>query len=155
FDQFYRRGGALAGLNTLPTARMQNGDFSEIPRTIYDPASSTNTAQRTPFPGNRIPTNRLSAVSSKMIPFIPDPELPRIANNSIAPPGSPRADGRTAGFKIDHIFNQKHRISGMYNDTFRPSVKSPDPSRLLPVGGEAETLILNYNLQKVRTNVVH
>ena len=34
FDQFYRRGGALAGLNTLPTTRMTQGDFSEIPRII-------------------------------------------------------------------------------------------------------------------------
>ncbi|MBI2689222.1 MAG: TonB-dependent receptor [Acidobacteria bacterium] len=155
FDQFYRRGGALAGLNTLPTANMQKGNFSELPRVIYDPASSTNTAQRTPFAGNIIPSNRISAVSSKMLPFLPKPELAGIANNSIAPLGSPRADERTAGFKMDHIFSQKYRVSGMYNDTYRPSVKSPGPSRLLPVGGEAATLILNYNLQKVRTNVVH
>ena len=46
-------------------------------------------------------------------------------NNSIAPLGSPRADERTLGFKIDHQFTTNHRISGMYNDTYRPSVKSP------------------------------
>lgn len=156
FDQFYRRGGALAGLNTLPTAAMQNGNFSELGnRLIYDPASSPNPAARTPFPGNIIPQNRISAVSAKMLGYIPDPELPGIANNSIAPLGSPRADERTLGVKGDHIFNQKHRISGMYNDTYRPSIKSPGPSRLLPVGGEAETLILNYNAQNVRTNVAH
>jgi hypothetical protein len=155
FDQFYRRGGALAGLNTLPTARMQQGDFSEIPRTIYDPASSPDPANRTPFPGNRIPTNRFSSVSSKMLPFLPVPELPGIVNNSIAPLGSPRADERTLGFKIDHQFTTNHRISGMYNDTYRPSVKSPGSSRLIPVGGESVTALLNYNLQKVRTNVLH
>lgn len=155
FDQFYRRGGALAGLNTLPTANMQNGNFSELGRPIYDPASSPDPAQRTVFPGGIIPANRISAVSAKMLPFLPKPELPGIANNSIAPLGSPRADERTAGFKMDHIFSQKHRISGMYNDTYRPSVKSPDPSRLLPVGGESATLLLNYNLQKVRTKVLH
>jgi hypothetical protein len=155
FDQFYRRGGALGGLNTLPTARMQTGDFSELGRPIYDPASGPGTSQRTPFPGNIIPRERWSGISSKMVPFIPKPELPGLANNSIAPLGSPRADERTAGFKMDHSFSPKHRISGVYNDTFRPSIKSPGPSRLLPVGGEAETLILNYNLQKVRTNVLH
>jgi hypothetical protein len=155
FDQFYRRGGALAGLNTLPTARMQEGDFSEIPRTIYDPASSADPAQRTPFPGNRIPANRISSVSAKMLPFLPDPELPGIVNNSIAPLGSPRADERTLGFKIDHQISTNHRISGMYNDTYRPSVKSPGSSRLIPVGGESVTALLNYNLQKVRTNVLH
>ena len=41
----------------------------------------------------------------------------------------------------------------MYNDTYRPSVKSPGNSRLIPVGGESVTALLNYNLQKVRTNV--
>ncbi|MCS7025791.1 MAG: TonB-dependent receptor [Bryobacteraceae bacterium] len=155
FDQFYRRGGALGGLNTLPTARMQAGDFGELNRLIYDPASSTSTAQRTPFPANRIPVSRWSAVSSKMVPYIPDPELPGLANNSIAPLASPTADERTTGFKINHLFSAKHRASGMYNDTFRPSIKSPGPSRLIPVGGIKETLILNYNLQKVRTNVLH
>lgn len=156
FDQFYRRGGALAGLNTLPTARMQNGDFGELDRLIYDPSTSPNNpAGRTPFANNRIPTNRLSQVSAKMLPYLPTPELSGLANNSIAPLASPRADERTLGFKIDHQFNQNHRISGMYNDTYRPSVKSPAPSRLIPVGGESVTALLNYNLQKVRTNVVH
>ncbi len=156
FDQFYRRGGALGGLNTLPTSRMAQGDFSELgSRLIYDPASAGAASARVPFAGNRIPANRLSKVSSVMLPFIPAPELPGLVNNSIAPLGSPRADERTAGFKIDHTFSSKNRVSGMYNDTFRPSIKSPGPSRLLPVGGEAATLILNYNLQKVRTNVLH
>lgn len=155
FDQFYRRGGALAGLNTLPTARMAQGDFSEISNIIYDPASSPNPAMRTPFPGNRIPTNRFSEVSAKMLPFLPAPELPGIVNNSIAPLAGPRADERTLGFKIDHQITTSHRISGMYNDTYRPSIKSPGPSRLIPVGGESVTGLLNYNLQKVRTNVLH
>ena len=86
---------------------MQQGDFSEIPRIIYDPASSPDPANRTPFPGNRIPTNRISAVSAKMLPFLPMPELPGIVNNSIAPLGSPRADERTLGFKIDHQFTHE------------------------------------------------
>ena len=88
-----------------------------------------------------------------MLPYLPTPELPGIVNNSIAPLGSPRADERTLGFKIDHQISTNHRISGMYNDTYRPSVKSPGSSRLIPVGGESVTALLNYNLQKVRTNV--
>ena len=155
FDQFYRRGGALAGLNTLPTARMAQGDFGEISRVIYDPASSADPAARTPFPNNRIPANRFSEVSAKMLPFLPVPELPGVANNSIAPLGSPRTDQRTLGFKIDHQIATNHRISGMYNDTYRPSIKSPGSSRLIPVGGESAIALLNYNLQNVRTNVLH
>jgi len=77
FDQFYRRGGALAGLNTLPTSRMVQGDFSELgSRLIYDPNSSSAAGSRVPFAGNRIPSNRLSKVSSVMLPFIPRPNCP-------------------------------------------------------------------------------
>jgi hypothetical protein len=155
FDQFYRRGGQLSGLNTLPTARMLQGDFRELPRVIYDPATTRVEGGRTirdPFPNNVIPRNRWSAVSSKMLPYHPVPELPGITANSVAPLASPWVDNRTSGFKIDHIISSNHRISGMYNYTDRPSMKSPDPSRLIPVGDP--TALSNYNIQRVRTNVV-
>jgi hypothetical protein len=155
WDQFYRRGGQLAGLNTIPTALMQTGNFSELPRAIYDPATTApgSTPLRTPFPGAIIPQNRWSPISSKMLPFHPKPDRPGIVNNIEAPLGSPLVDQLTAGGKFDHIFNPTHRISGMYNDTFRPSVKSPAPSRLIPVGNT--TALANYNDQDVRTNVLH
>ena len=54
------------------------------------------------FPTTAFPTIGSAQVSAKMLPFLPAPELPGIVNNSIAPLGSPRADERTAGFKIDH-----------------------------------------------------
>jgi len=40
-DQFFIRGGQLTGLNTIPTAKMLNGDFSEWPGPIYDPRSTS------------------------------------------------------------------------------------------------------------------
>ena len=157
YDESRRRGGPLAGLNTLPTARMQQGDFGELPRTIYDPATNAagpnNSVIRSPFPNQIIPKNRWSAVSSVMLPFHPKPELPGIVDNSIAPLGSPRADELTLGTKIDHIFNASHRISGMFNVTDRPSTKSPAPSRLIPVGDT--TALANYNDQVVTTRVLH
>src|SRR5262245_11745244 len=157
WDQFYLRGGQLAGLNTLPTARMQQGDFSELPRTIYDPATTRIDASgrtiRDPFEGNRIPQSRWSRVASAMLPFHPKPELPGIVNNSVAPLGSPMTDQLTTGFKIDHIMSPTHRISGVFNMTHRPSIKSPDPSRLLSVGDP--TALTNYNFQVVTTRVIH
>jgi hypothetical protein len=156
FDQFYRRGGQLAGLNTLPTARMQQGDFSELDRTIYDPATTRTLANgqtvRDPFPGNIIPSDRWSAVTSKMLPYHPIPELPGVTANSVAPLSSPLVDQRTTGGKVDHMFSMNHRISGMYNYTDRPSIKSPDPSRLIPVGDP--TALSNYNEQRVRSKVL-
>ena len=155
YDQFYIRGGQLTGLNTLPTAKMLQGDFSEWQAPIYDPrttqVSANGTVTRTAFPGNIIPKSAFSRVTSVMLPFHPIPELPGIANNSIAPLGSPRADQRSHGFKVDHAISVNHRLSGMYNSTDRPSIKSPAPSRLVPLQGS--TALMNYNLQDVTTIV--
>jgi hypothetical protein len=155
YDQFNLRGGQLTGLNTIPTAKMLQGDFSELPGTIYDPRSTKLNADgsvtRTPFAGNIIPKSAFSSVSSKMLPFIPQPTLPGLTNNIIAPLSSPKTDQRTHGVKIDHAISEKHHLSGMYNSTDRPSIKSPAPSRLLPVGNT--TAIANYNLQDVTTIV--
>ena len=155
-DQYYIRGGQLGGLNTLPTARMLQGEFGQWPGGIYDPRSTSVDAagrvSRTLFPNNIIPRASFSAVSSKMLPFHPAPELPGITNNSIAPLGSPMADQRTSGFKIDHSFSEKHRLSGMFNYTDRPSIKSPAPSRLLSVG--RSTALENYNFQVVTTRII-
>ena len=124
FDQFYRRGGQLAGLNTLPTAMMQSGNFSELPNTIYDPAttsfSANGAAARLPFPNAVIPESRWSRVSSVMLPFHPKPELPGVRANSIAALASPKVDQQTWGFKLNHNLNDVQRISGMINKTYRP-----------------------------------
>ena len=155
-DQFYIRGGQLGGLNTLPTARMLGGDFGEWPGPVFDPRSTTvdaaGRASRDRFPNNMIPRSMFSAVASKMLPFHPTPELAGLTNNSIAPLGSPLADHRSSGFKIDHVINERHRLSGMFNYTDRPSIKSPAPSRLLSVG--RSTALENYNFQVVTTRIV-
>jgi hypothetical protein len=156
FDQYYIRGGQLAGLNTNATARMLNGDFGELSGQIADPRTTSFNAQgqasRTVFPNNVIPKSQFSAVSSKLIAFYPPAELPGIVNNSVAPLGSPSADQRTSGFKIDHTIKTKHRLSGMFNYTDRPSYKSPAPSRLLAIG--RSTAIENYNFQVVTTRLI-
>ena len=62
------------------------------------------------------------------------------------------ADQRTSGFKIDHAIKSNHRLSGMFNYTDRPSIKSPAPSRLLAKG--RSVLIENYNFQVVTTRLI-
>ena len=155
-DQYYIRGGQLAGLNTNATARMLQGDFGELSGPIADPRTtalnSAGQATRTVFPGNLIPRSQFSAVSSKLLAFYPPAELQGIVNNSVAPLGSPLADQRTSGFKVDHAVSTKHRLSGMFNYTDRPSEKSPAPSRLVAVG--RSTAIENYNFQVVTTRLI-
>ncbi len=102
---------------TLATSRMRNGDFGEIPLTIYDPATTVgagSTASRTPFPGNQIPQNRFSSVSRNILPLIPGATLGGIINNYLTVNTS-RLDRKQNSFKIDHAFNDKHRTSFFYS----------------------------------------
>jgi hypothetical protein len=155
-DQFYSRGGQLSGLNTNATAQMLNGDFSQLSVPIADPRTTViganGVATRTAFPGNIIPKSAFSSVTSKMLQYYPPAELPGLTANSIAPLGSPMADQRTSGFKLDHAIRSKHRLSGMFNFTDRPSEKSPAPSRLIPLGNT--TALANYNFQVVTTRLI-
>jgi hypothetical protein len=156
FDQFYIRGGQLSGLNTNATAKTLTGDFSELSVPIADPRSTatnaSGVASRTVFPGNIIPKSAFSSVTSKMLQYYPPAELPGLTGNSIAPLGSPLADQRTSGFKIDQSISSNHRLSGMFNFTDRPSEKSPAPSRLIPLGNT--TALANYNFQVVTTRLI-
>ncbi|MBI2687022.1 MAG: TonB-dependent receptor [Acidobacteria bacterium] len=70
--------------NTMPTTAERNGDFSALLSvgsiyTIYDP--STGVAQggriaRTPFPGNVIPANRISAIAKNYLQYYVQPNQP-------------------------------------------------------------------------------
>jgi len=64
----------------VPTAREKAGDFSQTFNAagqlvvIYDPLTGdANGQNRTPFPGNIIPANRLNPVTSKMLSYLPNP----------------------------------------------------------------------------------
>ncbi|MEO8373526.1 MAG: TonB-dependent receptor, partial [Candidatus Solibacter sp.] len=74
--------------NTIPTPAMQNGDFSAllanaVPAasriTIYDPntrqAIAGGRIQSSPFPDNKIPTNRFDPVGKAILGYYPKTEL--------------------------------------------------------------------------------
>jgi hypothetical protein len=63
---------------TVPNAAMRAGDFSDFiapntQGTVYDPATGTGTANRTPFPGNRVPAARFSPQSLRLLQLVPTP----------------------------------------------------------------------------------
>jgi hypothetical protein len=73
---------------TVPTEQMRNGDFSQAlnsagqVQTIYDPRTgNADGSGRTPFPGNRIPQDRISALSRRLQDLYPLPNLPGATNN--------------------------------------------------------------------------
>ena len=61
---------STAGLGTVMTPQMWNGDFSQISAAVTDPLNNSR------FPGNVIPTSRLSPISLKIRQYIPQPNIP-------------------------------------------------------------------------------
>ena len=79
--QFQRnRTGTTSNPVNMPTALERTGDFSQsrcqgAAVTIYDPTTGA------PFPGNRIPANRISATATALLKYFPNPNLPFATRN--------------------------------------------------------------------------
>ncbi|HEX4274673.1 MAG TPA: TonB-dependent receptor [Bryobacteraceae bacterium] len=119
----------LTRFSTVPTAAQRNGIFTTV---IDDPSTSP----RTPFPNNTIPTTRFDPIATQILQHYPVPNLPGTANNfvrtAVEPDNQDQLDGR-----IDHIFNEKHRIFGRYSysrDDDNPVAPLPDGSGTLSTG---------------------
>jgi len=75
------------GYYTVPTAAIRSGDMSADPTAIYDPSTGTSSGTgRTPFPGNIIPSSRISPVAAQIAALTPAPNVPGnlLANNYFA-----------------------------------------------------------------------
>ena len=75
YDGWRYTAGANPSLYSLPTADERTGNFSALPVTIYDPASTLcspgGTCSRLPFAGNVIPANRISNISKQLQSYLP------------------------------------------------------------------------------------
>jgi len=99
---------------SIPTLAERTGDFSAFPQVIYDPTSATGTNVRTPFPGNVIPTNRLSPISLSLASYLPAPTNGAIQNNYLAVlPQTINNDSTTN--KVDFNVSDKHRIFALFS----------------------------------------
>src|ERR1035438_3132709 len=86
--------------NIVPTVAMRSGDFSAAGlHKIYDPLGHT------PFPGNVIPTSRISAQAQFFNAYIPNPNS---ANHAIFGP-SQALDQDQFTIRVDQTINDKHR----------------------------------------------
>lgn len=98
-------------VSTVPTARMKQGDFSELPASqiIYDPATTSGNT-RQPFAGNIIPASRFSTISRNLIAAIPDPTRPALTNNYDFVNVS-AYDQYIWNLKFDHAITQNNRLA--------------------------------------------
>jgi hypothetical protein len=116
------------GSFTVPTLAMRQGDFSALLASnivIYDPATARQVGarvQRDPFPGNKIPTNRISPIALNYLKFYP---LPNVATND--PLGvnnyfssNPRSDNfHSESYRFDQVVTDKQRFFVRYNHNYR------------------------------------
>lgn len=120
-----------------PTTAQRAGDFHDGPQ-IYDPATSVRPNTRFPFPGNRIPADRISPQAAGLLRYIPTPNSPadRYIVNQVG-----RLTNDQYNIKLDHRLTDKDSYSGRFTrDTRDESVPGPFPL----VGGDLQNVI-NYN----------
>ncbi len=126
------------GYVQVPTAKMRTGDFSELlggpigtdgsGQTIYageifDPTTTHSDGHggltRDPFPGNVVPTNRLSPVSLFFQKAYPLPNLPGVQGNYVANALPSNTEQDKLYIKTDHSFGDRQRLSLAYEDFMR------------------------------------
>ncbi len=100
----FRNVQASTALSTeMPTAFF-SGTFPGVTTVIKDPFNSN-----TPFPGNVIPTTRISPVVQKLAQYFPSPNLPGLSNNLSVPVPSTASYNQTID-RIDQSIGEKVRL---------------------------------------------
>ncbi|HEY7498985.1 MAG TPA: carboxypeptidase regulatory-like domain-containing protein [Vicinamibacterales bacterium] len=98
-------------LLSVPTLAARSGDLSAYGVNIYDP----QTGQQ--FPGNRIPSGRLSPQAQALLRLIPEPNAPGLDNgtrNNFVGSGSEKFDGDQVDVRIDHRLTSGANMFGRY-----------------------------------------
>ena len=141
--------------NTVPTLEQRAGDFSRTFNAagalvvIYDPLSTRQAGSgyaRDPFPGNRVPAQKIVPVARNILSFVPAPNIVTNAvtnvNNFASSPNIGEYGYDSFYTKFDYLWNSKHRTFGSHTQNhgqeFRtqtgfpkgnPAKYGPDPNR--------------------------
>jgi hypothetical protein len=126
--------GATAS-DRVPTAAERGGDLSDLGVNIYDPYQTSDAAHcnlvldsnsqpiaapagsRTQFPGNAIPSCRLSAQAQNLLNLFPGPNATptNVLNDNYFGSGSNVLDGNQFDVRSDYRFSDKLQIFGRYS----------------------------------------
>jgi hypothetical protein len=107
---------ALPGFYSVPTPDQRIGDFNAYSTVIYDPRTGNpDGTGRSPFPGNRIPTDRLDPITQKLQSFYPLPNVPGAGTlNNYFASGGPILDRNYFDAKINFNASEREAIWGKY-----------------------------------------
>lgn len=118
-----------------PVTEFTDGLGRQVARgAIYDPATFRQLPNGRwvgePFPGNRIPVSRFSQVSQRLnaiakkhyLPTVRDAsgQIPLTNNMYFPASDNPEVDKYQVSIKADHIFSDKHKLTGSYAYSYRP-----------------------------------
>ncbi len=137
---------------TIPTMDFREGDFSAAPTAIYDPATGNSDGTgRSPFPGNRVPADRISPISKRILALVPPPTAGGFSTN-FERATVRRKDTNAFDVKIDH--------QASANDTlmFRYSFQRPetfDPSLYPMAGGPKRSGFAGQGIQTAHNTAVN
>jgi hypothetical protein len=133
------------GPRTVPTAKMRNGDFSELlaqGTIIYNPLSAqlvNGRVVRTPFAGNIIPPNLINPIAQRVLNSYPLPNQPGNSqgqNNFFSI--NPRTDDfYSVSMRVDHRLTDKQQMFLRYTRNDRTEARNAffgDVDGVLPVG---------------------
>lgn len=105
-----RKSNTLSAL--VPTPAQLHGDLTGLPSSksaVIDPATGA------PFPGNVIPTNRISSVTKNFIQYTPTPNANLPGTNFVTQKSTDR-DDLQYGIRIDYQMSASDSIFGRYTD---------------------------------------
>ncbi|HEY1950885.1 MAG TPA: TonB-dependent receptor, partial [Bryobacteraceae bacterium] len=102
-------------LDSVPTALMRAGNFSELGVPLYDPSTyNAVTGLKQLFPHNTIPTERLDVPALRMTALnYPLPNASGVGNNFYYNPNR-ISNSKGFGARIDHQFREKDNLFGRF-----------------------------------------
>ncbi len=140
-----RQARGLTSVISVPTLDIRSGDFSSTGTTIYDPLTlDPATGTRQPFPGNKIPQERITQQAAYVQGFYPAPTRPGITNNFVANPRR-TANGNQYSIRYDRDISEKDSFNFRYTRSVDSTLEPQPRTEVLPVRGFGANLNLNGN----------
>jgi len=129
----FRRRQERTFVNTVPTALMRTGNFSET-RDIFDPATTRADAAarsgfvRTPFANRTVPASRFDSITRRLINAYPAPQTAGLVNNHVTNPKE-KQRWNQGDVRVDWNWNPNNTVFGRFSRqdtvTTRPSNFAP------------------------------
>jgi hypothetical protein len=126
----------------VPTLAQRSGDFSGSSKPILDPLTGQQ------FPGNSIPQSRIDPNAAAYMKMYPSPNFLDSAGRNWTSLQGRRDDTDEKNFRIDHHFNDNHRVMWRFTPEYRISNYKVEPGFDFLVREDqtpARNMAINYN----------